>query len=532
MVRYKIAKLAFTEGETSIKAGLRYKKEVVVRMVQKESGVILSVNHVNKSFPGVKALNNVSLEIKRGSVHGVVGENGAGKSTLMKILSGVYKKDSGSIIFDKETFDYITPKLSMEKGLSIIYQELNLVNTMTVGENIFLGRFKKMGGMKGVHQAAKKLLGDIGSSINSRTIVSELSVSEKQMVEICKALSFDSKLIIMDEPSSSLTSDEMKELVKIIHHLKSQGISIIYISHKLNEIFELCDIVSVMRDGNVIGTRQIADIDRAEMIAMMVGRSIENEFPERPRCVGNTLMQVHGINTRKLNNISFECRKGEILGIVGLVGAGRTEIVRAIFGADKVKGHEILIEGKPVKIKKPADAIKAGISFVPEDRKLQGLALAFSVEANISIANFDKITKYGFVNRKKESEIATNQVKALGVKTPSIKSTIGDLSGGNQQKCIVGRWMERNPRILILDEPTRGIDVGAKYEIYLLMKKVVEKGGSIILISSELPEVLNMSNRVLTVCDGNITGEFDPEKVSANEIMDKALDFSNAEFPV
>lgn len=498
-------------------------------MEKKEQDVILYMKDVSKSFPGVKALDQVSIEVRRGTVHGIVGENGAGKSTLMKILSGVYQKDSGTVIFDGETIKTTTPVLSMKRGLSIIYQELNLVSTMSVGENIFLGRFSEMRGMRGTHAKAKELLDSIGSTINTYKLVSELSVSEKQMVEIAKALSFDSKLIIMDEPSSSLTADEMKELVKIIHHLKEQGISIIYISHKLDEIFEFCNIVTVMRDGHVIETRPISNLTRGEMIAMMVGRTIENEYPERPQSVGETLMEVRSINTNKLHNISFELKKGEILGFVGLVGAGRTEIVRAIFGADKVKGHKVLIDGKHVRIKKPKDAKRAGIALVPEDRKLQGLVLSFSVEANISMASLDKMTKFGFLNSSTEKDIAERHVKSLGVKTPSVKTKVGSLSGGNQQKCIVGRWLELNPRILIMDEPTRGIDVGAKYEIYLLMKQIAESGGSVILISSELPEVLNMSNRVLTICDGRITGEFNPQEATAHQIMEKALDFGRKE---
>lgn len=498
-------------------------------MVKREQEIILSIKDVSKSFPGVKALEKVTIEVSRGTVHGIVGENGAGKSTLMKILSGVYQKESGTINFDGEDIKSTSPVQSMKRGLSIIYQELNLVNTMSVGENIFLGRFGEMGGMRGVHAKARDLLSRIGSTIDTHKLVTELSVSEKQMVEIAKALSFDSKLIIMDEPSSSLTADEMKELVKIIHQLKEQGISIIYISHKLDEIFEFCNIVTIMRDGHVIDTKLITELTRAEMIAKMVGRTIENEYPERPGCVGDTLLEVRSINTNKLKNISFNLKKGEILGLVGLVGAGRTEIVRAIFGADKVKGHQIFIDGKPVVIKNPKDAKNAGLALVPEDRKHQGLVLSYSVESNISMASLDNMTRFGFLNKATEKEIAEKHVKALAVKTPSIKTRVKSLSGGNQQKCIVGRWMEINPRILILDEPTRGIDVGAKYEIYLLMKKIVENGGSIILISSELPEVLNMSNRVLTVCDGRITGEFDPRKATADEIMTKALEFCGKE---
>jgi len=465
----------------------------------------------------------VSIDVRRGMVHGIVGENGAGKSTLMKILSGVYQKDSGLVVFDGQTIERTTPQESMKRGLAIIYQELNLVNTMSVGENVFLGRFKEMKGMRGTHAKARELLDSIGSKVSTTKLVSELSVSEKQMVEIAKALSFKSKLIIMDEPSSSLTGEEMCELVKIIHQLKEQGISIIYISHKLDEIFEFCDIVSVMRDGHVIDTKPKMEFTRNDLITMMIGRTIENEYPERPRSVGETLMEVRSINTHKLRDISFTLKKGEILGFVGLVGAGRTEIVRALFGADKVRGHKVLIGGKQVAIRNPKEAVDAGLGFIPEDRKLQGLVLPFSVESNISMASISNFTKFGFIRKSLEKGIGARQVKALAIKTPSTKVAVGNLSGGNQQKCIVGRWLEISPSIFIMDEPTKGIDVGAKYEIYMLMKDIAEKGGAIILISSELPEVLNMSNRVLTIFEGRITGEFDPQSTKADIIMSAAL---------
>jgi ribose transport system ATP-binding protein len=487
------------------------------------SEVILTIKDVSKSFPGVRALDRVSIDVRRGTVHGIVGENGAGKSTLMKILSGVYQKDSGTVIFDGQTIEETTPQESMHRGLAIIYQELNLVNTMSVGENVFLGRFKEMRGMRGTHAKAKELLESIGCRINTTTLVSELSVSEKQMVEIAKALSFKSKLIIMDEPSSSLTGEEMIELVKIIHQLKAQGISIIYISHKLDEIFEFCDIVSVMRDGHMIDTKLKTDFTRDELITKMVGRTIENEYPDRPHCSGDTLMEVQSINTHKLHDVSFTLKKGEILGFVGLVGAGRTEIVRALFGADKVRGHKVLINGKPITIRNPKDAKDAGFGFIPEDRKLQGLVLPFSVESNISMASISNFTKFGFIRKSLEKGIGARQVKALNVKTPSTRVPVRNLSGGNQQKCIVGRWMEISPSIFIMDEPTKGIDVGAKFEIYMLMKEIAERGGAIILISSELPEVLNMSNRVLTIFEGRITGEFDPQTTSADRIMSAAL---------
>ena len=488
-----------------------------------EAEIILSIRDVSKSFPGVRALDRVSVDVRRGTVHGIVGENGAGKSTLMKILSGVYQKDEGSVVFDGRSIERTTPHESMQRGLAIIYQELNLVNTMSVGENIFLGRFKEMKGMRGTHAKAKEILESIGCKVSTTKLVSDLSVSQKQMVEIAKALSFESKLIIMDEPSSSLTGEEMCELVKIIHQLKERGISIIYISHKLDEIFEFCDIVSVMRDGHIIDTKPKAEFTRNELIAKMVGRTIENEYPERPQCVGETLMEVRSINTHKLHDISFTLKKGEILGLVGLVGAGRTEIVRALYGADKVRGHQLLINGKPIAIHNPKEAKDAGFGFIPEDRKLQGLVLPFSVESNISMASISNFTKFGFIRKSLEKGIGARQVKALAIKTPSTKVAVGNLSGGNQQKCIVGRWMEISPSIFIMDEPTKGIDVGAKYEIYTLMKDIAERGGAIILISSELPEVLNMSNRVLTIFEGRITGEFDPQTTKVDEIMSSAL---------
>ena len=485
--------------------------------------IILSVQNVNKSFPGVKALTDVSVEVQKGTVHAVVGENGAGKSTLMKILSGVHTKDSGTIIFDGQEVENTTPIESIRRGLSIIYQEFNLVNTLTVGENIFLGRYSEMKGMRNIHKEARALLDSIGSTIKTHTLVGDLSAAEMQMVEITKALSFNSKLIIMDEPSSSLTADELKQLFQIIHDLRKKGVSIIYISHKLDEIFELCDIVTILRDGYIIDTKPTNDLTRDEMIEKMIGREIENEYPERPRCAGETILEVENINTRKLKDISFKLKKGEILGLVGLVGAGRTEIVRAIYGADKAKDLKILINGKLIKIKTPRDGKHNGIGLLPEDRKQEGLVLPFSVQSNIVMASLKDISKYGFINATQEKEMAERQIKNLSVKTPSASTKVKTLSGGNQQKCIMGRWFEINPDILILDEPTRGIDVGTKYEIYLLIKKIAENGGSVIMISSELPEVLALSNRVLTICEGRISGEFNPETDSAHVIMDAAI---------
>ena len=422
---------------------------------QQASDIILSVRHVSKAFPGVKALDDVSLDVRRGVVHGIVGENGAGKSTLMKILSGVYVKDSGTIEFDGQVVERTSPIEALRSGLSIIYQEFSLVNSMTVGENVFLGRFREVGGMKQTHRRARALLDSIGCDIDTRTLVSALSTSEKQMVEITKALSFDSKLIIMDEPSSSLTEDELKRLGAIIRKLRGEGISIIYISHKLDEIFEYCDEVTVMRDGHAIDTRPTSELTRAGMIAMMVGRPIENEYPERPRCAGGPLLEVRHLNTRKLHDISFTLNRGEILGFVGLVGAGRTEIVRAIYGADKVRRKEIAIEGTPVHIMNPVEGKAAGIGFVPEDRKQQGLVLPFSVERNITMASLQQLKQGLFLSGAESRAMAQRQIQELKIKTPSASTVVESLSGGNQQKCVIARWLETHPRILILDEPTR-----------------------------------------------------------------------------
>ncbi len=386
--------------------------------MENKTDYILEVKDICKYFPGVKALDHVSLSIPKGVVYGIVGENGAGKSTLMKILSGVYEKDEGTVIFNGETIEKTTPIQALRRGLSIIYQEFNLVNTMTVGENIFLGRFMENKGMGGTHRKARELLDSIGSTISTTSLVGDLSASEMQMVEIAKALSFDSKLIIMDEPSSSLTSEELKKLGVIINQLRDSGVSVIYISHKLDEIFEYCNIVTIMRDGCVIDTKPVEELTRSDMIAKMVGRTIENEYPPRAHFVGEPLLEVKNLNTRKLHDINFTLHKGEILGLVGLVGAGRTEIIRALYGADKVKGHEIYLEGNKVKIVTPHDAKKAGMALVPEDRKREGLILPFSVESNITMASLEDLAHFGVVDSAKETDIGKRQIEAWRSRRP------------------------------------------------------------------------------------------------------------------
>ena len=483
------------------------------------SDMILSIHNVSKSFPGVKALDNVSMDVRRGVVHGIVGENGAGKSTLMKILSGVYTKDSGEVVFDGRLVEKTTPIDALRSGLSIIYQEFSLVNSMTVGENIFLGRFAEAGGMKKTHQKAKKLLESIGSTIDTYRYVSELSTSEKQMVEITKALSFDSKLIIMDEPSSSLTDDELKRLGVIIRELKQRGISIIYISHKLDEIFEYCDMVTIMRDGHVIDTRPAAELTRSDMIAMMVGRSIESEYPERPRCVGEPLLEVRHLNSSKLHDISFTLHKGEILGFAGLVGAGRTETMRLVCGADPMDAGVIRVNGKEAKIRSPKDAVRYGIGYLSEDRKRYGLCLNLSVTDNTVLPSLEQLFRGPFVNDGKADRHAQDYVDKIRTKTPNTRARVGSLSGGNQQKVVISKWLLRDCDVLIFDEPTRGIDVGAKSEIYKLMTQLAEEGKAIIMISSDMPELLRLSDRVIVMCEGHVTGELDISEATQESIM-------------
>ena len=485
--------------------------------------VILSVRNITKKFPNVTALDDVTFDICRGQIHGLVGENGAGKSTLMKILSGVYKRDSGEIEFDGELFNVKTPLESLHKGLSIIYQEFNLVNQMNVGENIFLGRFSEFKSLKKVHKAARELLDSIGSRIDTHTPVGDLSVSEKQMVEICKALSYDSKLIIMDEPSTTLTSDEMERFMGIIRDLKAKGITIIYISHRLDEIFKLCDRVTVMRDGHVIGTHDIENLDRQTMISEMVGRTIENEYPPRVKNAGEEVLRVEHLCTHKLKDISFSARSGEILGFVGLVGAGRTETMRALFGADRRLSGDIYLDGERMNIRNPRDAIRHGFAFITEDRKTLGLLADASAGTNISMASLGHFSKGGILNRTLEKSLISRQIEALKIKTPGPSIEISKLSGGNQQKCLIARWLELSPKILIMDEPTRGIDVGAKYEIYLLMNEFVANGGTILMISSELPEVMSMSSRIVILADGKTAGVYDTDEITQEEALKAAL---------
>ena len=490
--------------------------------------VFFEMRGISKSFPGVKALNNVGFSVAEGEVRALVGENGAGKSTLMKILNGNYKKDSGAILIDGKEVEITDPQVADAHGITIIFQELNLVDELSIAENIFAGRLSKKGKLvnwKELNEKAKVLLNRISFDVDPRKLVGSLTVAEKQMVEIAKALSRNSRIILMDEPSATLTKKELDALFQIIRDLKKSGIAVIYISHRMEEIFEICETVTVMRDGQIIGTRDIDKVATDELVEMMVGREVSSAFPKRSAQIGEEILRVENLCRKdRQQKVSFNLRKGEVLGIAGLVGAGRTEIMRAIFGIDYINSMDVYVNGKKVKITDPASAKKHGIAFLTEDRKVEGLTLDFSVKSNVVAANLGSITKGGiFTNGKLENQIADEYIAKTSIKTPHRNQKVGNLSGGNQQKVVVSKWLNTAPDILIMDEPTRGIDVGAKREIYEIINELVAQGKAVILISSELPEVLGMSDRVLVMKDDEIVAELTGDKINAVEVMRYAL---------
>jgi ABC-type sugar transport system ATPase subunit len=495
------------------------------------NGALLEIKGISKSFPGVTALSNVSLSVKHGQVLALVGEHGAGKSTLRKILSGVYEMDAGQILLDGKPVDLNSPLKSQQLGISIIYQELNLLLNMDVAENIFLGREQKRDGTlrefvnkKEMHRKARELLARVGLDIDTGTLVGRLSTAQKQMVEVAKSLSFNAKLIIMDEPTSSLTDKETDILFNIIRVLRSQGVSIIFITHRLREIFEIADEIAIMRDGEMIAVKKAGETSENDVISAMVGRSIDDIFYKEKAPIGDVILDVRSLSTRALlKNINFTLRKGEILGFAGLVGAGRSEVVRAVFGIDRRETGEIFIDGKKARINNTVDALRNGIGFVPEDRKEQALILRMDVRSNISLAALPAMKKRLFIDKQKEAAVAGNYINRLQIKTPSDRQTAYNLSGGNQQKIVIAKWMETSPRILILDEPTRGIDVKTKKEIYMLMSNLANQGVAIIMISSELPEIIGMSDRIIVMHEGRIKGEISGENATQEAIMKMAL---------
>ena len=490
---------------------------------------ILEVENISKSFPGVKALDQVSFKIKKGEVHALVGENGAGKSTLMKILNGNYKKDQGTIKIDGKEVDIQNPNDAKECGISIIFQELNLVSLLSIAENIYIGRLPKKNGLvdwKKLYADTKKDLEKIGYDIDPRTKIGTLSVAQRQMIEIARALSYSStKILLMDEPTATLTTKETDVLFEVVRNLKKQGISVIFISHKLEELFEICDALTVIRDGQVIETMPIGGLTKDDVTTKMRGREINNIYPKRKKNSSNeVVLKVENLSHKDIyKNISFELKKGEVLGIAGLVGAGRTEIARGIFGIDYKDNGEIFVKGTKVVINSPADAIKHGICYLSEDRKSEGLMGNMSVMLNISAANVEKLLVNGLISKKKEEDIANKLVEALKVKTPNLNQIVFNLSGGNMQKVVLAKWLNTNVDIFIFDEPTRGIDVGAKYEIYQLINKLVEQGKSVIMISSELPEVMGMSDRMIVIRRGEIAATLDVEDMTPNDFIKYAI---------
>ena len=491
---------------------------------------LVRMEHISKSFPGVKALDDVSFELNAGEVMALLGENGAGKSTLMKILSGVYTKDTGSIVISgKETGD-LNPKTAREAGVAIIHQELNMCRDLTVAENMFLGREVK--GVLALNNAAmeaeaKKYLDELGVDISPRQSVGELPVSKQQMIEIAKALSVDAKILIMDEPTSALTSREIDELFRIIHRLRDRGHGIVYISHRLEELARITDRVTIMRDGQFIERGMFADFTMDQIISLMVGREIKEKFPRIPANRGEKIFEVRNLNAgRMVRDINFSLYAGEIVGFAGLMGAGRTETTRAIFGVDRKDSGQFFLDGKEITINKPLDAICAGVVLAPEDRKKDGLCTKLSVRHNLALPNLDLICdSLGIVRSAKENELCDKAVDSLSIKTPNLEVDANTLSGGNQQKIVVGKWLSRNSRVVMFDEPTRGIDVGAKVEIYHLMNQLKEQGIAVMFVSSEMPEILGFADRILVMCDGRITGELDAATTTQNEILKLATAF-------
>jgi len=487
---------------------------------------ILEMKSITKSFPGVTALDNVSFSVTRGTIHALVGENGAGKSTLMKILNGVYQADKGEIFFNGELVRLRDTIEAKSLGIGLIFQEFNHINTLSAAENIFLNRLQKKNGRiawKQIQKEAQLLIDRLGFGFDVNETISDLSAAQKQLVEIAKVLSVDAKLIVMDEPTSSLSTSETKKLFDIIAKLKAEGVTIIYISHKLEEVLGISDMITVLRDGCVIDTRPTGDFTRDEIVERMVGRVVEMEYPRKNCELGDVILSASNI-VRKgiLHGISFDIRAGEILGIAGLVGSGRTELAEAIFGAEKYEGT-ISVKGKMVRVRSTYDGKKNGIGLLTEDRKETGLVLNYDLVRNISITNLKKVKKGAFLSRKLEADLTGQSAKNLDVKTPSMKQLAVNLSGGNQQKVVFAKWLFSDADVLILDEPTRGIDVGAKYEVYLLMNSLAEQGKAIIMISSELPEVLGMSDRVIVLSDGSKVGELDRAEATAEAVMRMAI---------
>ena len=497
----------------------------------------LELKGICKSFPGVKALDNVQLSVRPGTVHALMGENGAGKSTLMKCLFGIYKMDAGEIYLDGEKIDIKDPDDAMSKGIAMVHQELQPVLARSVGENLFLGRFptKNYGPLKVIdhkkmYEDTKMWLDEVGMDFDPKAQLGSLSIGQMQSVEIAKAVSHQSKVVIFDEPTSSLSDKEVDALFRIMNDLRSKGVAMIYISHKMDEIKRIADDITVMRDGGYVGTWPAAEMTTEQIIAKMVGRELTNVYPDKDNEIGDVVLEVKdlcSIHPKSFQHVSFKLRKGEILGFGGLVGAQRTELMEGIFGIRGVASGEVYMHGKKVNIKHPIDAMNAGIGLITEDRRGNGIFGCLSIKDNVGVSVYNKYLKAGFVlDHKKINTVVDDSIKKLRIKTPSMKEHIANLSGGNQQKVIVSRWLANDPDVLIMDEPTRGIDVGAKHEIYEIMNDLAKQGKAIIMISSEMAELLGMSDRVCVMCNGRLTGEItEKEEMSQANVMQFATQF-------
>lgn len=484
---------------------------------------VLKVVDISKEFPGVKALDQVSIDFYPGEVHAIVGENGAGKSTLMKIIAGVYKQNAGKIIFKGEERYWKHPSEAIEEGIVTIFQELSVMDNLSVSENLFLGSEPKRGPFINngkLYKSAKEFLKEFDLNINPNDKLKKFTIGVQQMIEIARATYKESKVIIMDEPTSSLTQNEVAKLFEVIRNLKQKDVSIIFVSHRLEEIFEIADKVSVLRDGKLVETNNISDLNRDKIVEMMVGRKIENFYIKKEHEIGKPIMKIENLSGEGFENVSFEVNEGEVLGFSGLIGAGRSEIMETIIGLRKKKSGKIYVDNKEVTINNPLDAIKLGIGMVPEDRKRKGLILIHSVKDNISLPSLDKLKRFRlFVNERAEKDLCKWAIDSFNIRTPSPTRRVKYLSGGNQQKVVVAKWIALRPKILILDEPTRGIDVGAKSEIYELISELALQGMAIIMISSELPEVLQISDRIAVMAYGHLTGVLNAKEASQEKVM-------------
>lgn len=490
------------------------------------TNTVLEYKNIVKKYPGVLALNDVSISFQEGEVHALVGENGAGKSTLIKTATGAIAPTSGSIVVNGTEYTSFTPIISRENGIAVIYQEFNLVNDLSVAENVFLGNLPKKNGMVDQNcmvEESRKIFERLGITIDTRKTVRELTTGYQQLVEIAKALSCNTKILIMDEPSASLTTNEVEMLFKIVKQLQKEGVTIIYISHRLDEIFEISDRVSVLRDGQMIKTMNTADTNRQELISLMVGRDLKETFPRLAEDLKHeVVMEIEQLSGPGVKNVSMQIRRGEILGLGGLIGAGRTETAQIICGVSKKTGGKISYNGKEISPGSPKEAINMGIALAPEDRKKQGVMLHMSIAENIVFPSHDQISRFGILNKLKAGAIVSKYKDALRIKAPSVQQLVRNLSGGNQQKVVLAKWLAKSPDVIILDEPTRGIDVGAKQEIYNIMKELAEAGKAVVMISSDMEELLGMSSRIIVFCEGRTVGELKQEEFSQESVLTMA----------